>query len=291
MGIGKIFSTSINRVNHNKRMWFVIFGIQVLFTLILLIPLRSEVNKMIGHSLIGQEVLEGNGANVFFEFLAHHTETVSLELKLLFVVGLIYLLTSIFLNGGIIGCFIKEDNEYSASLFFGNSGKYFGRFFRLFLLSIPFLIIAFFISKGINSLIKEISPDSEPIQVTAKVVGYIVLLFLVFFINMVFDYAKIRTVFQERRSMIMATLRSIGFVLKYPGKTLGLYYLIVLVGFGFFIIYLIVKRFIPASTSVGILLFLLWQQLYALGRIWVKLLFLSSETRLYKNLVPLSIDD
>jgi len=291
MGISKIFSTSINRVNHNKRMWFVLFGIQLIFAVILIIPIRSELNKMIGHSLIGEEVLQGSGANVFFEFLAHHSETVSIEIKLLFIIGFIYLLTSIFLNGGIIGCFIKEDNEYSASLFFGSSGKYFSRFFRLFLLSIPFLIIAFLLSKGISNFIKGISPDSEPLQVGAKVVGYIILLLLIFFINMVFDYAKIRTVFQERRSMIMTTLRSMGFVLKNFGKTLRLYYLIAAVGLGFFIIYTIAGKLIPISTGIGILLLFLWQQLYALGRIWVRLLFLSSETRLYKNLVPLSIDE
>ncbi len=291
MGIRRIFSTSINRINHNKRMWFILFGIQLIFAVTLIIPIRSEVNKMIGHSLIGQEVLQGSGANVFFEFLAHHSETVSIEIKLLFIIGLIYLLTSIFLNGGIIGCFIKEDNEYSATLFFGSSGKYFGRFFRLFLLSIPFLIIAFLLSKGISNFIKGISPDSEPIQVTAKVTGYIILLFLIFFINMVFDYAKIRTVFQERRSMIMTTLRSMGFVLKNLGKTLGLYYLIAAVGLAFFIIYTIAGKLIPISTGIGILLLFLWQQLYSLGRIWVRLLFLSSETRLYKNIVPLSINE
>jgi len=291
MGIARIFSTSINRVNHNKKMWFVIFGIQVIFAVTLIIPIRSEINKMIGHSLIGQEVLKGNGANVFFEFLAHHSETVSVEIKLLFIIGIIYLLSSIFLNGGIIGCFIKEDNEYSATLFFGSSGKYFGRFFRLFLLSIPFLIIAFLLSKGISSFIKGISPDSEPLQVTAKIIGYIILLFLIFFINMVFDYAKIRTVFQERRSMIMTTLRAMGFVLKNLGKTLGLYYIIAAVGLGFLIIYTIVGKLIPISRGFGIVLFFLWQQMYALGRIWVKLLFLSSEIRLYKNIVPLSIND
>jgi len=243
---------------------------------------------MIGHSLVGQEVLQGTGANVFFEFMAHHSQTVSMEMKLLSIVGLVYLVTSIFLNGGILGVFTRKEEGFSASLFFGNAGRYFGRFCRLFLFSVPFILVAFLMNNGFSTLFGRISGDSEPLKVIFWALRTLILLFLIFFINMVFGYAKIRTVLEERRDMIKTGLRSWGFILQNLGKTLGLYYLVASAGVIFFVLYTGVGKFIGVSTGLGILLLFLWQQLYALGRIWVRLLFFSSQVTLYRSLTELS---
>lgn len=284
MGIWNALWVGLRRVNRNKKMWFILFGIQFIFALLLLLPLRSQLDKLIGHSLLGQEVLRGIGANVFFEFITHHSQTASLEFTLLLVVGLIYLVMSIFLNGGILGIFTKENNVFSAIQFFGSAGQYFGRFLRLFLFSVVFIFIVFFIDKGFGALFRTISGDSEPLQVTFRMLRILILLFLIFFINMTFDYAKIRTVFQERRDILRTGLRSWSFIFQNLGKTLGLYYCVVALGLIFFVLYTVAGKYITVSTSIGILLLFLWQQAYALGRIWVRLLFFSSQVTLYKNL-------
>jgi len=284
MGIWNALWVGLRKVNCNKKMWFILFGIQFIFALILLLPLRSQLDKLIGHSLSGQEVLQGIGANVFFEFITHHSQTVSLEFTLLLVVGLIYLVMSIFLNGGILGIFTKENNAFSAIQFFGSAGQYFGRFLRLFLFSVVFIFIVFFIDKGFAALFTRISGDSESYQFTFRMLRILILLFLIFFINMTFDYAKIRTVFQKRRDMLRTGLRAWSFVFQNLGKTLGLYYIVVALGLLFFVLYTVLGKFISVSTSLGILLLFLWQQAYALGRIWVRLFFFSSQVTLYKNL-------
>ena len=238
---------------------------------------------MIGHSLIGREVLQGFGANVFFEFITHYSQTVSLEVTLLLVGGLFYLAVSIFLNGGILGTFIQEGEGFSARVFFGSAGQYFGRFLRLFLFSLPFIIVAFLIDRGFGELFRWISNDSEPLNVIFQILRRLILLFLIFFINMVFDYAKIRTIFFERRDMFKTGLRSWAFVIQHLCKTLGLYYLVAIVGLLFFALYTFVGKFITASTSITIFLLFLWQQIYAMSRVGVRMLFYSAQVNLFKE--------
>jgi len=281
--IWKAFSTGIKKINHHKRIWFLLYGIQFVLALILVLPLRSQWNAMIGHSLAGQEVLQGFGANVFIEFITHYAQTVSSEMILLFVIGLVYLTLTLFLNGGILGSFSQKYGEYSANVFFKNCGHYFGRFVRLFLFSLLFIAGAFLALQGLETPCGRIAKDSEPLRVIFWLARHLILLFLVFFINMVFDYAKIMTVLEERRYMIKTGLRAWGFVLKHLWKTLGLYCLVATIGLAFFVLYTLAGKSIEVSTGLGVLLLFLWQQLYALGRTWVRLLFLASQVTLYKG--------
>ena len=283
MGMINIFLNGIQKAVENIKMWLILFGIQFVFAVILVLPLRAQLDKMLGHSLMGQDVLQGFGATAFFEFITHYADAASLEMKLLMIVGIVYLIATLFLNGGILGLFVREET-FSARGFFENCGQYFGRFFRLFLISILYIIVAYFIHIGLDKLLGLFTGDSEPLKVIYHLFSTAFFLFLLFFINMVFDYAKIRTVFLQRRDMFKTALRSWGFVFQHLGKTLGLYYIIVILGIMLFLIYTYAGKLINASTSIGILLLLIWQQGYAFSRMGVRLTFLSSQTLLFKEL-------
>lgn len=284
MNVWNTFTEGLKSVIRNKKMWFLLFGIQFAFALFLLIPLRSQWDKMLGHSLMGQEVVQGFGANVFFEFLYHFRHAVSLEMVLLFIMGIAYLTVTIFLNGGILSTFLREDEKFSARHFFEGSGYYFGRFVRLFLFSIVFLIVVFLINKGIGLLFSKIYADSEPLWAYLQILKLLIFFVLIFLVNMVFDYAKIRTILLDRRDMFKTGLRAWAFVFRHLGKTLALYYLVALLGIIFFIVYTATGKLIHASTSIGILLLFLWQQTYAFTRIGVRLTFYSSQAILFKKL-------
>jgi hypothetical protein len=281
--IWQIFVNGFGKVNQNKRMLFILFGIQFVFALILLLPLRSELSSMLNYSLMGQDVLNGKGSNVFIEFITHHNDTVSAEKSILFGIGLLYLLATIFVNGGILGIFTKKAERFSAKRFFENSGHYFGKFLRLFLISLVFMIISFFIFSGLLSLVKVIAGDSEILKGILNIIVFVKLIFLLFFVNMVFDYAKIRTVIEERKDMVRTGLRSWRFVFKHLGKTLGIYYLIVFEGLLVFLLFLFVGKWIHGGTGAGILLLFAWQQIYAILRMWIRLQFYASQTLLYQS--------
>ena len=60
----------------------------------------------------------------------------------------------------------------------------------------------------------------------------IVLLFVFLFFQMVFDYARITTVVQERHNVLRAALEGFRFVFRHPGATLGLFGLLTVVQAG-----------------------------------------------------------
>jgi hypothetical protein len=281
--IWNTYTQGLKTVNHNKRMLFVLFGIQFIFALIILLPLQAELSKMLEYSLMGQEALDGRGANVFVEFLGHHSETISSGKSLLLGMGLLYLFTTIFLNGGILGIFTKKDEKFSAKVFFENAGHYFGRFFRLFLFSLVFLTLAIIIFIILQSLAKAIAGDSESLKVTLYIILYVKLLVLIFLVNMTFDYAKIKTVIEERKGMFRTGLLAWRFVFKNFGKTMGLYYLIILQGILALLLYTFGFRIIGGITGGSIILLFLWQQFYVMFRTWIRLQFYASQTLLYEN--------
>ncbi|MCK5146719.1 hypothetical protein KAR48_08175 [bacterium] len=286
MKMTEAFLTGMKTVFSNKKLWALLFGIQLLFAAIALSPIKAEFNDMLGNRLIGQELLEGNTGHVFVEFIIHHATALSLGMKVILMVGMLYLLATIFLNGGIIGCFI-ENRKFNAGAFFGDAGAFFGRFFRLFLFSLVFLLLAILLYVGFDKLLMLFKGDSEVALLILKVIGFIFLGFWILFIQMVFDYAKIRTVHEDRKGMFKTGLSAWVFVFKHLGKTLGLYYLISIVGLTLFLLFAMGSTFNPANTGITIFLLLLWQQLHSFLRIGVRMAFLASESSLYTFQAPI----
>jgi hypothetical protein len=93
-----------------------------------------------------------------------------------------------------------------------------------------------------------------------------------------FDYAKVRAVVEDRRSMIGAIAAAVAFVKRNAVPALTLYaieFAIFLVVFGAF------RRVAPtgAPTSIAAL----FAAVYVAVRLWVRLLFWASETALFQT--------
>ena len=124
MNVRDALSSGIKSVFKNKKMWVIVFALQLLFALTLLLPLRAQWESMLGHSLMGEEILQGYGGMVVLEFLAHYAKIVAFEGSAILILGIVYLLSTIFLNGGIIGTYGSTDS-FTANRFFGSAGRFF----------------------------------------------------------------------------------------------------------------------------------------------------------------------
>ncbi len=279
MKILHAYGNGIGDVARNGKMWLLFYLVQFLFALVLVTPVRTTLQRMIGHSVIGEEILRGNGANVLFEFITNHADVVSLVQALILLAGLIFLIVSIFLKAGATGCFVLR-RPFSQGGFFRYGAEYFWRFLRLFLISLIFMAVAFIIYTGLNGFLKSLAGDSEKARVISAVASIGVLIFLLFFIHMVFDYARIFTVAREKRKMLKISLKAWGFVLRHPLKTLGLFYMVFLTGALFWGVYYFVGGKLSALAGLGILIIFIWQQLYAFTRVGINLLFISSQADL-----------
>ena len=104
-------------------------------------------------------------------------------------------------------------------------------------------------------------------------------------VRVIFDYAKIAIVADDRGNLVFATLqglfRGLRFVAAHPVSTLGLYWLIGLVGVLLLGLYSVIAPVTGGASWPVVLLFFLVGQLALVVKIALRLVTLASETALY----------
>ena len=151
--------------------------------------------------------------------------------------------------------------------------------------SIGSSILNFFPS--LADLVRMVARDQidERVAFLGSVAKYSVVLGALILVNLVFDYAKILTVTQQRRSSILAILKAAKLLGAHPGRMVGLYVWIGLLGIGFFFLYWLVAPGINQQSSLAVGWALLLGQMYITSRIWTRLLFLGSQSALCEELL------
>ena len=102
------------------------------------------------------------------------------------------------------------------------------------------------------------------------------------FFATIFDYAKVRAVVEDRRSMVSAIGAAAGFIRRNAGAAAAVF----LIDFGLFVAsvgaYAIVA---PGAGRAGVAMWMgvALGQIYVLARLWIKLVFWASETALFQG--------
>ena len=145
------------------------------------------------------------GCNLFnHQFPGAALETVVSQVGvLLVVIGAVYLPLNTLFAGGVIGVLNSTDGFFTMRKFWGDAGAYFWRLLRLMLISLVFYGVAIGIYALLRWPIENAAEEASAFEaVIYKRWAAMALLALMFwFVNMVFDYAKIGTVvLSDRRN-------------------------------------------------------------------------------------------
>ena len=137
-----------------------------------------------------------------------------------------HMLVSLFLVGGVLDR-LARDRAIGAGAFFSACGVYFVRFFRLAIIATAVYWVLFvpYHEWLFDALYPALIAD---VTVERTAFFYRVGLYAVFalpllFVNMLFDYAKIRAVVEDRRSMIGALVAGWRFMRRHPIAASALY--------------------------------------------------------------------
>jgi len=201
------------------------------------------------------------------------------------IFGFLYIILHTFLAGGILSLLKKEDRTFSLKKFFKGAGSYFFRFFLLMLLSwVFFLIIGQAVKGGLDSLLAGMreSSFSEVGPFYWGLVFSAVVFILFLFIQMVFDYARIKVVLDGSPNILASTAGAFGFVFQHLGSTLGLFYLLLLAQIVFSLFYILIQGIIPQVSFLGVAMAFLFQQVFVFGLIWIRCWLYSSQMELYR---------
>ena len=197
----------------------------------------------------------------------------------------VYLTGWAFLVGGIFDRLARRRRLTSAG-FFAACGTYFFRFLRLAVFAgFAYWILFGFVHGWLLDDLYEVTTrdfTSERSSLFVRLVLYVVFGVLVLLVNLVFDYAKVRAVVEDRRSMIGTLMAAVRFVIRRPKATSGLY---LLNGCLFVIVLLMYAAVAPGVTPTGLSMWtsLLIGQAYVLVRLLAKLVFYASQISYFQS--------
>jgi hypothetical protein len=195
-----------------------------------------------------------------------------------------FLLVWTFLSGGIIDRYARQ-RPTRAYGFFAAGGVFFFRFLRLAVVAgfAYWFLFAVVHPKLFDEWLPYATRDVN-VERTAflwRLATYLLFGGLLAMVNVWLDYAKIRAVVEDRRSMIVALLASARFIVRYPARVFGVYLLNSLFFAAVIAVWALVA---PGAGGSGASMWVgfLAAQVYVLARLFVKLEFLASQTALFQ---------
>jgi hypothetical protein len=302
------FSEGWKRVRSAPALLLGVYAITVVLALPLAITMRGLLQTHLGASLAAESAADGVNYDWWQEFRSQATgigttfsptiigfaatlDNLSAlldgEREIAPIAGALalYLLAWTFLVGGIIDRYARQ-RPIRAAGFFAASGVHLFRLLRLAALSgfvywwlfayvHPWLFLEWFVDRT-----RTMSVERDVFF--WRVALYFVFGILLVVVNVIFDYAKIRIIVEDRRSALGALSAAMRFAWRQRGPVAALY---ALNGLTFLILIAIWAFVAPGARSGGMTLWLgfVVSQIYVLARLALKLQFLASETALFQS--------
>lgn len=290
-----------------KRAPWLVIGLW-LSTLLLALPLSLALHALIGEhlgqSMAAQAAVEGVNFDWWNEFLAQSSGVGRTFVPAILgfaailqnlggiadasgppspVVWVVVaqVLVSTFLLGGLLDR-LARDRAIGAGAFFAACGVSVFRFLRLSVAALAVYAFLFITVHGwlfdrlYPSLIANLTVERAAFFYRLGL--YAVFGALVLFANLVFDYAKVRAVVEDRRSMIGALSAGFRFVRRNLGAAVGLYAVNSVAFLGVLFLYYLAAPGAAANTlafAIG--------QLFIVLRVIVRLQFAASQTALFQG--------
>jgi len=308
LNIVPIWIDGIRRVGRAPAILLGVWAVTIFVSLPLTLVLREMIAQHLGSSLAGERAAAGvdydwmqefgdqaTGVGVTFrptiigfgaalDNLSAFLDNTSRPLVIVSA-ATAYMLLWLFLAGGIIDRYARE-RPTRAHGFFSACGELFFRFLRLAVVQWAVYALLFgLLHKWLfDRLYPRLFHDLTVERTAFLIRGsfYIVFAVLLGAVNLIFDYTKVRTVVEDRRSVTGAIAAAVRFVFRNPAAATALYAMNVAV----FLLALTAYAFAaPGAGGAGAMTWvgLAVGQVYVLVRLGVKLAFWASETALFQS--------
>jgi hypothetical protein len=207
------------------------------------------------------------------------------RLPALVALGSLYgLLWALFL-GGILHRYADRRGLFRLSDFFSHGAEFFFRFVRLAVLS---AFLYYLVYRFAGWLFRRVEDATRDVTVERTVLAYVIaasvlVAVLLTFVNMAFDYAKIATYKENRRSTILAAIKGFRLVLGNLGRASVLYYGLGLFGLVLLGAYWAVAPGVGQASVPSVVFAFLVGQAYLLAKLVLRLTFYAGQLALYES--------
>lgn len=302
------FLEGARRVNGAPWVLAGMVAVTLLVALPLSLALRGMIETHLGGSLVADAVADGTSYDWWQEFSAQasglgNTFAPSIigfgavldnltalldNLRLASTIAGVtaaWMVVWSFLSGGVLDR-LARGRALRSQAFFAACGTYVWRFARLGTLAgLVYYVLFAYVHHWIfvdayESLTRNLSVERTAFAI--RIAGYLLFGLLLGFASLVFDYARVRIVVEDRRSAVGALVASLRFVRRHARGTIGVY---LLNAAAFVTVVLIYAAVAPGAPRSGLSLWLVLAigQIYIVVRHYLKLVFYGSQVAFFQG--------
>lgn len=278
------FMRGFGRIRRHKRLLLWLYLLNVIFAAVLVVPFRGVVEE-VAKTDLAEGFVAGFSLDAYIDVHNGYADTLKSVGMAALTLGGLYVLAIVFITGGVVASLASEERATLHKLI-AASGEYFLRYLRLFV----FLFIAIGSLVAVHQVVIADAVDNWYDGATTgraaaiiRGADIVVLVFIASLILMVFDYAKIKLVLENRRSAFLAACSALRFAFEHPLRTTMLFYINVVVVGVAGAIYLVVENQFTNATMVSVLGLLAVQQVLVVVRTLMRLSFYASQMTFYQS--------
>lgn len=284
MSIRQVLSEGGRQVLRFRKLMVFFYAANLLAALVVAVPAAALIASRLSRSLESDRLFASFDPSWISEtVLLYRGAVFSAAGLMTLAVAVLFLVLNVFLAGGALAVFHREDDT-----FFGACSRFFPRMFRILLLAlIAYGIVSFInssIAGGIDQ-IKKTSMQAWPFTVLHWI-RLLITGLLLGTVNMIFDYAKIVCVAENRRSAFRSVAAAIRFTFSNACPAFAIYWICSGVGLLFLLAYHGASELIGQASMPAVTLLFLVRQACMLCRMWVRLWTWSSEMGFYVAGLP-----
>ncbi len=284
MSIVKAIVKGVGTTFRKPRLLVTLYVADLLFAAAVAAPFLFIVQKELGHSFLGSNV---RPLDIMWigEAVLKYQDALPALFGGLVVSAALFLVLRVFLNGGLVGRLLDREGPTGLEPFFGDCGRYFWRFVRVFLLSGVFLLLTFGVVLELVSGLMRPAIESAPTEWLPLILSNAHLLLgllLLSVVRMAVDYTRIAVVADGERKVLRALRHALKFLGQRFFRAWAIYLLVSLAGLAGMVIFHAVFGRLGAPSVPMAVAGLVWMQAHVLFRVWLRALYVAAQAEYYR---------
>lgn len=274
----------------------LLYGLTLGLGLLVALPMYGTLTSEDQNSLAFLNLLHGFDYTIVSDFMNRSGAAVKAVFGMVRWLNLTYLFLTIFLTGGILLRFAQLNSLYSrpvsavsrfrAGLFWDGCSQYVGRLFRLFGVTLLFVLVTaviwLIIGILVGSAVSSSYTERETIQVS--MVFFTLFALTTTLLLCIGDFAKIILFRDDAHGAFRAFGQAGRLVLRNLSRTYGLYLVFILIGTGCFTLYFVLESLLTIDGWLMVAVLFIVQQMLIASRVALKVWWLGTAYSLVQTL-------
>jgi len=269
----------------NLKFLWLFWGTNLVFSVIMSLPLFYILNSQLMHSGYSGKLMFGFDYLWYLQFRELYSHNIAVIPYTIYGVVGLYVLIQIFFLGGLISVInIPKKNHY-VDFFYGGV-KYWYRFTKVLFIGLLFYAAAFLFNDYLGQLLTYAFQEQEQriFEFILRASRYVLLIFLIGTVSLVSDYIKVSMALKDSNNLFREILFVLSFLKKHFNKVFTVFFIVAVIGAFGAIVYNVLNNFLPKSNYFYFIVAFVLQQMLIIFRLFIRMLFSSTETVLFKDI-------